>query len=178
MSDEELKIYQELLDLVVYTADSEFNNLYGEVIDLESPSEIRKVISQIEDLIDYEMKPLIAKLEELDREADKIMKHLSLMRYKRPEVSVEELYSSLELIKEENALKENTYTISYKKKVNDEWVLVTKTGRSDSKEAKDIMKDLIAEDISDEHLEVLMNSFEVGEKLTEFIEEGKHGINE
>ena len=51
---------------------------------------------------------------------------------------------NLELIKEEDTLKENTYTISYKQKVNDEWVLVTKTGRSDSEEAKDIMKDLIA----------------------------------
>lgn len=178
MSDEELKIYQELLDLVVYTADSEFNNLYGEVIDLESPSEIRKVISQIEDLIDYEMKPLIAKLEELDREADKIMKHLSLMRYKKPKVSVEELYSSLELVKEGIPMKEKTYTISYKQQVNDEWVLVTKTGRSDSEEAKDIMRDLIAGDIPEEHLEVLLCSVEVGEKLTELKKEGKRDINE
>lgn len=85
---------------------------------------------------------------------------------------------NLELVKEENALKENTYTISYKQKVNDEWVLVTKTGRSDSEEAKDIVRDLIAGDISEEHLEVLLCSLEVGEKLTEFIEEGKSGINE
>ena len=63
---------------------------------------------------------------------------------------------NLELIKEEDALKENTYTISYKQKVNDEWVLVTKTGRSDSEEAKDIMKDLIAGEIPEEHLEVLL----------------------
>ena len=75
-------------------------------------------------------------------------------------------------------MKENTYTISYKQKVNDEWVLVTKTGRSDSEEAKDIMKDLIAGEIPKEHLEMLMWSVEVGEKLTEFIEEGKRGINE
>lgn len=87
------------------------------------------------------------------------------------------LPKNLELFKEENTLKENTYTISYKQKVNDEWVLVTKTGHSDSKEAKDIMKDLIAEDISEDHLEVLMKSFEVGEELTKFIEEGKR-INE
>ena len=75
-------------------------------------------------------------------------------------------------------MKENTYTISYKQKVNDEWVLVTKTGRSDSEEAKDIMKDLIAGEIPEEHLEVLLCSIEVGEKLTKFIEEGKSGINE
>ena len=75
-------------------------------------------------------------------------------------------------------MKENTYTISYKQKVKDEWVLVTKTGRSDSEEAKDIVKDLIAGEIPEEHLEVLLCSLEVGEKLTEFIEEGKRGINE
>ena len=85
---------------------------------------------------------------------------------------------NLELIKEEDALKENTYTISYKQKVNDEWVLVTKTGRSDSEEAKGIVKDLIAGEIPEEHLEVLLCSIEVGEKLTKFIEEGKSGINE
>lgn len=77
---------------------------------------------------------------------------------------------NLELIKEEDTLKENTYTISYKQKVNDEWVLVTKTGRSDSKEAKDIMRDLIAGEIPEEHLEVLVSSFEVGDTFTEFIE--------
>lgn len=85
---------------------------------------------------------------------------------------------NLELIKEEDALKENTYTISYKQKVNDEWVLVTKTGRSDSEEAIEIVKDLIAGDIPESHLEILLCSLEVGEKLTEFIEEGKRGINE
>ena len=85
---------------------------------------------------------------------------------------------NLELTKEEDALKENTYTISYKQKVNDEWVLVTKTGRSDSEEAKGIVKDLIAGEIPEEHLEVLLCSLEVGEKLTKFIEEGKSGINE
>lgn len=85
---------------------------------------------------------------------------------------------NLELIKEEDALKENTYTISYKQKVNDEWVLVTKTGRSDSDEARGIVRDLIAGDIPEEHLEILLCSVEVGEKLTEFIEEGKRGINE
>lgn len=85
---------------------------------------------------------------------------------------------NLELIKEEDALKENTYTISYKQKVNDEWVLVTKTGRSNSEEAKGIVKDLIAGEIPEEHLEVLLCSIEVGEKLTKFIEEGKSGINE
>lgn len=85
---------------------------------------------------------------------------------------------NLELTKEEDALKENTYTISYKQKVKDEWVLVTKTGRSDSEEAKDIMKDLIAGEIPEEHLEVLLCSLEVGERLTKFIEEGKSGINE
>lgn len=85
---------------------------------------------------------------------------------------------NLELIKEEDTLKENTYTISYKQKVNDEWVLVTKTGRSDSEEARGIVRDLIAGDIPEENLEVLLCSVEVGEKLTEFIEEGKRGINE
>lgn len=85
---------------------------------------------------------------------------------------------NLELIKEEDALKENTYTISYKQKVNDEWVLVTKTGRSNSEEAKGIMKDLIAGDIPEEHLEILLCSVEVGEKLTEFKKEGERGINE
>ena len=85
---------------------------------------------------------------------------------------------NLELIKEEDALKENTYTISYKQKVNDEWVLVTKTGRSNSEEAKGIVKDLITGEIPEEHLEVLLCSLEVGEKLTKFIEEGKSGINE
>ena len=85
---------------------------------------------------------------------------------------------NLELIKEEDTLKENTYTISYKQKVNDEWVLVTKTGRSDSEEAKDIVRDLIAGDIPEGNLEVLLCSVEVGEKLTEFIEEEERGINE
>lgn len=75
-------------------------------------------------------------------------------------------------------MKENTYTISYKQKVNDEWVLVTKTGRSDSEEAIEIVKDLIAGDIPESHLEILLCSLEVGEKLTKFIEEGKRGINE
>ena len=85
---------------------------------------------------------------------------------------------NLELIKEEDTLKENTYTISYKQKVNDEWVLVTKTGRSNSEEAKGIVKDLISGDIPEGHLEVLLCSVEVGEKLTEFIEEEERGINE
>ena len=72
---------------------------------------------------------------------------------------------NLELTKEEDALKENTYTISYKQKVNDEWVLVTKTGRSDSEEAKDIVRDLIAGDIPEGHLEVLLCSVEVGREV-------------
>lgn len=67
------------------------------------------------------------------------------------------------------------YTISYKQKVNDEWVLVTKTGRSDSEEAKDIMRDLIAGEIPEDHLEVLMNSFEVNRQLAELMEEWKGG---
>lgn len=178
MTDEQLEAYQKLLDLVVYTADSGFNTLYGEVIDLELPSKIRKAIRYIEDLMDYEMKPLIAKLEGLEREGDEIMNPLSLMHYKKPKVSMEDLYNSLELKKEGSPMKEKTYTISYKQKVNDEWVLVTKTGRSDSKEAKDIMRDLIAGEIPEEHLEVLLCSLEVGEKLTEFIEEGKRRVNE
>lgn len=94
------------------------------------------------------------------------------------EEQVKELYNNLELVKEGKPMKENTYTISYKQKVNDEWVLVTKTGRSDSEEAKDIVRDLIAGDIPEEHLEVLLCSLEVGEKLTEFIEEEESGINE
>lgn len=85
---------------------------------------------------------------------------------------------NLELTKEEDTLKENTYTISYKQKVKDEWVLVTKTGHSDSEEAKGIVKDLITGEIPEEHLEVLLCSLEVGEKLTKFIEKGKSGINE
>lgn len=178
MTDEQLEVYQELLDLVVYTADSGFNTLYGEVIDLELPSQIRKAIRQIEDLMDYEMKPLVTKLEGLEREGDEIMNPLSLRHYKKPKVSMEDLYDSLELKKEGRPMKENTYTISYKQKVKDEWVLVTKTGRSDSEEAKDIMKDLIAGEIPEEHLEVLLCSLEVGERLTKFIEERKHGINE
>lgn len=82
---------------------------------------------------------------------------------------------NLELIKEEDALKENTYTISYKQKVNDEWVLVTKTGRSNSEEAKGIVKDLITGEIPEEHLEVLMNSFEVNSQLAELMKEWKGG---
>lgn len=85
---------------------------------------------------------------------------------------------NLELIKEEDALKENTYTISYKQKVKDDWVLVTKTGRSDSEEAKGIVRDLITGEIPEEHLEVLLCSLEVGEKLTELKKEGKREINE
>lgn len=91
---------------------------------------------------------------------------------------VRELYNNLELVKEGIPMKEKTYTISYKQKVKDDWVLVTRTGRSDSEEAKDIVRDLIAGDIPEGHLEVLLCSLEVGEKLTEFIEEGKSGINE
>ena len=91
---------------------------------------------------------------------------------------VKELYNNLELVKEGKPMKENTYTISYKQKVNDEWVLVTKTGRSDSEEARGIVRDLIAGDIPEAHLEVLLCSLEVGEKLTELIEEGKRDINE
>ena len=91
---------------------------------------------------------------------------------------VKELYNNLELVKEGIPMKEKTYTISYKQKVKDDWVLVTRTGRSDSEEAKGIVKDLIAGEIPEEHLEVLLCSLEVGEKLTEFIEEGKSGINE
>lgn len=175
MTEEQLEAYQELLDLVVYTADSGFNTLYGEVIDLELPSKIRKAIRQIEDLMDYEMKPLIAKLEGLEKEEDVFMNPLSLTHYRKPKASVEESYSSLELVKEGVPMKENTYTISYKQKVKDEWVLVTKTGRSDSKEAKDIMRDLIAGDIPEEHLEVLMNSFEVNSQLAELMKEWKGG---
>lgn len=70
------------------------------------------------------------------------------------------------------------YTISYKQKVNDEWVLVTKTGRSNSEEAKGIVRDLVTGEIPEEHLEVLLCSLEVGNKLTKFIEEGKRGVNE
>lgn len=174
MTEEQLEVYQELLDLVVYTADSGFNTLYGEVIDLELPSKIRKAIKHIEDLMDYEMKPLIAKLEGLEREGDEIMNPLSLRHYKKPKVSMEDLYNSLELKKEGSPMKEKTYTISYKQKVNDEWVLVTKTGRSDSKEAKDIMKDLIAGEIPEDHLEVLLCSIEVGNTFTEW----RRGVNE
>ena len=91
---------------------------------------------------------------------------------------VKELYNNLELVKEGIPMKEKTYTISYKQKVKDEWVLVTKTGHSDSEEAKGIVRDLIAGDIPEAHLEVLLCSLEVGEKLTEFIEEEESGINE
>lgn len=91
---------------------------------------------------------------------------------------VRELYNNLELVKEGIPMKEKTYTISYKQKVKDDWVLVTRTGRSDSEEAKDIVRDLIAGDIPEAHLEVLLCSLEVGEKLTEFIEEEESGINE
>lgn len=84
---------------------------------------------------------------------------------------------NLELIKEEDALKENTYTVSYKQKVNDEWVLVTKTGRSDSEEAKDIMRDLIAGDIPEEHLELLMWSVDVSRETGNLLE-GWRGNNE
>ena len=91
---------------------------------------------------------------------------------------VKELYNNLELVKEGIPMKEKTYTISYKQKVKDDWVLVTRTGRSDSEEAKDIVRDLIAGEIPEEHLEVLLCSLEVGEKLTEFKKEGKRGINE
>ena len=94
------------------------------------------------------------------------------------EEQVKELYKNLELVKEGSPMKEKTYTISYKQKVKDDWVLVTRTGRSDSEEAKDIVRDLIAGEIPEEHLEVLLCSIEVGEKLTEFIEEGKSGNNE
>lgn len=62
------------------------------------------------------------------------------------------------------------YTISYKQKVNDEWVLVTKTGRSDSEEAIEIMRDLIAGDIPEEHLEVLMWSAEVNKNVGNLLE--------
>ena len=187
MTEEQLEVYQELLDLVVYTADSGFNTLYGEVIDLELPSKIRKAIRQIEDLMDYEMKPLIAKLEGLEREEDEIMNPLSLIQYREPpksfaesivvKIPIQTYYRDFDLRKEGKAMKENTYTISYKQKVKDEWVLVTKTGRSDSKEAKDIMRDLIAGEIPEEHLEVLLCSLEVGERLTKFIE-GRRGVNE
>ena len=91
---------------------------------------------------------------------------------------VKELYNNLELVKEGIPMKEKTYTISYKQKVKDDWVLVTRTGRSDSEEAKGIVRDLIAGEIPEEHLEVLLCSLEIGEKLTKFIEEGKSGINE
>lgn len=185
MSDEQLEVYQELLDLVVYTADSGFNTLYGEVIDLELPSKIRKAIRQIEDLMDYEMKPLIANLEGLEREEDVIMNPLSLMQYREPPKSfaesivvktpVQTYYRDFDLRREGKAMKENTYTISYKQKVKDGWVLVTKTGRSDSEEAKGIVRDLIAEEISEDHLEVLMNSFEVNSQLAELMEEWKGG---
>lgn len=161
MTEEQLEVYQELLDLVVYTADSGFNTLYGEVIDLELPSKIRKVIRHIEDLMDYEMKPLVTKLEGLESEADEVMNPLSLTQYKNPVSNVEASYRNLELVKEGIPMKENTYTISYKKRVKDDWVLVTKTGRSDSEEAKDIMRDLISGEIPEEHLEVLMWSVEV-----------------
>ena len=94
------------------------------------------------------------------------------------EEQVKELYKNLELVKEGSPMKENTYTISYKQKVKDDWVLVTRTGRSDSEEAIEIVKDLIAGDIPEEHLEVLLCSVEVGEKLTEFKKEEESGINE
>lgn len=185
MTEEQLEAYQELLDLVVYTADSGFNTLYGEVIDLELPSKIRKAIRQIEDLMDYEMKPLIAKLEGLEREEDVFMNPLSLVQYREPpksfaesivvKIPVQTYYRDFDLRREGKAMKENTYTISYKQKVKDDWVLVTKTGSSDSKEAKDIMRDLIAGDIPEEHLEVLMNSFEVNSQLAELMKEWKGG---
>lgn len=100
------------------------------------------------------------------------------MPSEKTDEQVRELYNNLELVKEGIPMKEKTYTISYKQKVKDDWVLVTRTGRSDSEEAKDIVRDLIAGDIPEAHLEVLLCSLEVGDKLTEFIEEGKSGINE
>ena len=103
---------------------------------------------------------------------------LTRMSSEMTDEQVKELYNNLELVKEGIPMKEKTYTISYKQKVKDDWVLVTRTGRSDSEEAKGIVKDLIAGEIPEEHLEVLLCSLEVGEKLTKFIEEGKRGINE
>ena len=103
---------------------------------------------------------------------------LTRMPSEMTDEQVKELYKNLELVKEGSPMKEKTYTISYKQKVKDDWVLVTRTGRSDSEEAKDIVRDLIAGDIPEEHLEVLLCSVEVGEKLTEFIEEEERGINE
>lgn len=185
MTEEQLEFYKELLDLVKYTADSGFNNLYGEVIDLELPSQIREAIRQIEDLIDYEMKPLIAKLEGLEREEDENLNPLSFSSIQLQEpafnfseshsitidkVADPEYYRDLELVKEEEALKENTYTISYKQKVNDEWVLVTKTGRSDSEEAIEIMRDLTAGEIPEEHLEILIWTAEVNKNVGNLLE--------
>lgn len=180
MTDEQLEVYQELLDLVVYTADSGFNTLYGEVIDLELPSKVRKAIRQIEDLMDYEMKPLVTKLEGLEREADVIINPLSLVQHREPpksfaesivvKIPVQTHYRDFDLRKEGKVMKENTYTVSYKQKVNDEWVLVTKTGRSDSEEAKDIMRDLIAGDIPEEHLELLMWSVDVSRETGKLLE--------
>ena len=77
---------------------------------------------------------------------------------------------NIELIREESALKENTYTISYKQKVNDEWVLVTKTGRSDSEEAIEIMRDLTAGEIPAEHLEILIWTAEVNKNVGNLLE--------
>ena len=94
------------------------------------------------------------------------------------EEQVKELYKNLELVKEGSPMKEKTYTISYKQKVKDDWVLVTRTGRSDSEEARGIVRDLIAGDIPEEHLEILLCSLEVGNTFTEFKKEGERGINE
>lgn len=103
---------------------------------------------------------------------------LTRMPSEMTEEQVKELYNNLELVKEGIPMKEKTYTISYKQKVKDDWVLVTRTGRSDSEEAKDIVRDLIAGDIPESHLEILLCSLEVGEKLTEFKKEEESGINE
>lgn len=94
------------------------------------------------------------------------------------EEQVKELYKNLELVKEGSPMKEKTYTISYKQKVKDDWVLVTKTGRSDSEEARGIVRDLIAGDIPEEHLEILLCSLEVGNTFTEFKKEGERDISE
>lgn len=190
MTDEQLETYQELLDLVVYTADSGFNTLYGEVIDLELSSKIRKAIRQIEDLMDYEMKPLIFKLEGLEKEEDEILNPLSLPQYREPPKSFAEAHvfvankittpssvKDLELIKEE-PIKDNTYTISYKQEVGNEWVLVSKTGHSDNEEVNDIVRELLTGEIPEELLSVLIWSSDLTKEMRELLEEGKRGVDE
>lgn len=144
------------------------HNLWGAAVCYDDTEDISQHIEHVKSLIETNIKPLVSQIEEAQSNSpwSNIVNGYSLTSSK---LALSH-YRDLDFKKEGKPMKENTYTISYKQKMKDDWVLVTKTGRSDSEEAKDIMRDLLQGDIPEDHLEVLMWSADVNKNVGNLLE--------